>query len=240
MECTVIIPIGPGHEALAEKALQSVILASQAGMGRFENIHVVMGDDTKGQRGRSATRNALITGDPGAFTFSTAPQTETPDTTRSEWLFFLDADDLMCSPAVYGESAFEVVAPYLENYDCVWGTIHEVHSDHQILKRKQVDYMTKYEAYVKTPAMLSCQIGHFARRATFPGFDEDVDVCEDVRLYLQEWKHLRCIKQEKPLFLNRRGAHTWMANVESERKLSTGREWSMEADRLLKEARKEL
>ena len=260
-DCTVIIPIGPGHMQLAEQAMASVVGAVAAGKGAFDQVYVVAGDDGRGEIGRSAARNQMVAGVPAASVedpfaeggrAAAAPwmgvfgeRADEAAAFASEWLFFLDADDLMCGPDVYGESAFEVVAPYLADWDCVWGTIHEFHQGGQIMRRKQVDRITTRAAYVKTPAALSCQMGHFVRREAFlrvGGFDEKLDVCEDVDLYLREWEHLRCIKQEKPLFLNRRGAHSWMQPKTDAggRKVHTGREWSMRAEEMLKEARRSL
>lgn len=259
MDCTVIIPIGPGHNELAQAALQSAMLAFEQ-PGPFESLYVVMGDDTQGTRGRSTTRNRMVsgkrtngtdvmggeewmgmilTGDDPAGAFG------------SEWLFFLDADDLMCNHALMRgirlpdgrsvRSAFEVMTPYVEDYDCIWGSIYEVAMDGTVSRRKQVDRITTYSAFVKTPAALGCQMGHFVRRSAFLGFNEDMDVCEDIDLYLRAWKQLRCIKQEEPLFLNRRGAHTWMQAEQPEgRKIHTGRDWSIQAEKMLKAARKEL
>lgn len=241
--CTVITPIGPGHEELAQQAIQSVMLASEH-KGAFDNIHAIVGDDTQGKIGRSRARNRMVTGpvEPWMAVFSMGDDQEAAF--MSEWLFFLDADDVMCSPRIFGESAFATVAPYLEEFDAIWGTIHELHSNGEVLKRKQVERIKTYAAYVKTPAALSCQMGHFVKRYDFMdlgGFDEDLDVCEDVSYYIRAWKALDCIKQSEPLFLNRRGAHSWMhARQDGERKRYTGREWSIEAERLLKEARRKL
>lgn len=249
ISCTVIVPVGPGHNELAQAALQSAMLAFEQ-PGPFENLFVILGDDTQGTRGRSASRNKMVSGKQlngvdvfggeewmGMFFTGEDPD----DSFRSEWLFFLDADDLMCSPKLFGKSAFEVVGPYLEDYDCIWGSIHELNMEGTISRRNQVDRITTYSAFVKTPAALGCQMGHFVRRSAFPGFNEELDVCEDVDLYLREWKDLRCIKQEEPLFLNRRGAHTWLQSEEQlGRKVHTGRDWSIQAEKMLKAARKEL
>ncbi len=251
MDCTIITPVGPGHMDLAQQALQSVIAASQE-PGPFELIHMIVGDDTKGIVGRSRARNRMVQGaaipdkegniakgaEPWMMVFSSGDDQERAFT--SEWLFFLDADDLMCSPFTYGESAFKAVEPYVEDYDCIWGNIYELHADGTVLKRKQVGRITTYDAYVKTPAALSCQMGHFVRRDKFLNFNDELDVCEDVDLYLREWKELRCIKQEAPLFLNRRGQHTWMQPGEGGRQRHTGREWSMRAAEMLKEAQREM
>ncbi len=243
MDCTIIIPIGPGHQDLSKIALQSVMLASQD-KGAFDNIHVIMGDDTQGKLGRSYARNKMALGPAEDWMMGFTTGEDQSQAFEAEWLFFLDADDLMCSEQTYGESAFKVAQPYLDDYDCIWGAIYEFHSANQIFRRKQVDRITTYKAYVKTPAPLSCQMGHFVRRSAFleiGGFNEDLDVCEDVDLYLREWKELRCIKQEKPLFLNRRGAHSWMQQpVENARPTHTGRDWSIRAEEMLRAARREL
>jgi len=227
---------------LAKVAMGSVVAAIDADKGGFDQIYVVVGDDTKGEIGRSAARNRMVAGQEdwmGVF----GEEADPAAAFETEWLFFLDADDLMCSPKVYGESAFAVATPYLADYDCIWGTIHELNAEGLMFKRNQVDRIKSYEAYVKRPAPLTCQMGHFIRRAAFNeigGFDEALDVCEDVDLYLREWKTLRCIKQEKPLFLNRRGAHSWQQKTDSERPRPTGRDWSLRAEEMLKAARKEL
>lgn len=250
MDCSVIIPVGPGHEKLAQTALQSVMLAAQA-PGPFESIYVILGDDTQGDKGRSTARNRMVSGnqqengnitaDPWMMIFTGSEETDMSKAFRTDWLFFLDADDLMCCPELFGESPFSVVEPYVADYDAIWGAIYEMHPGGQILRRKQTNTITTYDAYVKTPAALSCQMGHFVRRDKFPGFKEFLDVCEDIDLYLREWKELRCIKQEKPLFLNRRGEHSWLhTDKTSKRNRPTGRDWSIKAEQMLKVARNEL
>lgn len=239
MDCTVIMPVGPGHQQLAQEALTSVFGAS-ATPGPFEAVHLLVGDDIKGERGRSATRNAMVYGKTSwTMIFSMGDDQDKPY--KSDWLFFLDADDLMCGPDIMGESAFSVVTPYVNDYDCIWGAIYELHPNGEVLRRNQTGRITTYEAYIKTPAVLGCQMGHFVRRDKFLGFDEELDVCEDIDLYLREWKELRCLKQELPLFLNRRGAHTWMHQEKGEgRPRHTGREWSQRANEMLKKAREEI
>ena len=136
MNCTVIIPIGPGHMELGQVAMASVVAAIEADKGAFEEIFVVCGDDTKGEIGRSAARNRMVAQHEqwmGVFGENPTPE----KAFETEWLFFLDADDLMCSPKVFGESAFSVVAPYLEKHDCIWGTIFEIDKEGAITKRTQ-------------------------------------------------------------------------------------------------------
>lgn len=242
-DCTVIIPIGPGHMELAQVAMASVVAAAEASKGAFERIYVVCGDDTKGQIGRSPARNKMALGQEdwmGVF----GEDTDAAAAFTSEWLFFLDADDVMCSPKVYGESAFEVAAPYIEEYDCIWGSIRHLQADGQIIKPAQTDRITTYAAYVKAPAVLGCNFSHFVRRDKFlelGGFDEEMDVCEDVDWTIRAWRKLRCIKQEKPVYLHRKGQHSWMQQLpEGARPTFTGRDWSIRAEEMLREARKEL
>ena len=241
MNCTVIIPVGPGHAGIAELAFRSVIEAAED-RGAFDTIYAIVGDDSQGELGRSAARNKMVQGpfEEWMAVVTHSPSDDMSPALESEWLFFLDADDVMCAPGIWGESAFKVVTPYLQDYDAVWGPIYELHQNGNVIKRKQTERLTTYSAYVRTPPALSCQMGHFVRRSAFPGFDESLDVCEDVDLYLKEWKNLRCIKQEKPLFLNRRGAHSWMSRTPSKRKRYTGRDWSERAEEMLKAARAEL
>lgn len=248
------MPVGPGHEQIAGQALQSVMLAANASLGPFSAVHVIVGDDTAGEMGRSAARNAMVNGVPAGETngavgaapwmqiFSTAlgEGDLPPEVFASDWLFFLDADDVMCCPQLHGDSAFATMELYAKDYDAIWGQILELHPNGDVMRRKQVDRITSYSAYVKTHPALSCQMGHFVRRQGFLGFNEELDVCEDIDLYLREWKELKCIKQEKALFLNRRGAHSWMARVPSARRRHTGREWSERANEMLKAARSEL
>ena len=123
--------------------------------------------------------------------------------------------------------------------------IHELHQNGQVFKRNQVERIKTFKAFVKKPPYVTCQMGHFIRRKKFLEigmFDPELDVCEDVDLYIREWKQLRCIKQEKPLFLNRRGAHSWAVAKDQQkgRKTHTGRDWSIRAEEMMREARKAL
>ena len=240
--CTVIIPVGPGHHELAQAALQSVMFAAYD-KGDFDKIHVIMGDDTGGKIGRSAARNRMALGPAEDWMMGFTTGDDEKEAFSSEWLFFLDADDLMCCERSYGESAFKVASPFLEEYDCIWGAIYDLRG-RDVEKRKQVGRITTYKAYVSAPAVLGCNFSHFVRRDKFlelGGFNEDMDVAEDVEWTIKAWKNLHCIKQEKPLYLHRKGQHSWMQKLpEGARPTFNGRDWSIRAEELLKEARKEL
>lgn len=244
MDVSIIIPVGPGHEQIAPQAVQSVMLATEDSQGPFDTFHIIIGDDTKGDKGRSRTRNICVQGPVEEWMVIHSTGEDPHAAFESDWLFFLDADDLMVSSKVSKDAPF--LSPFRaaqseieKEVDAVWGQIYEVDLKGNVTKRKQVGRMTTYSAYIKHPPYITCQMGHFVRRDAFMGFDEERDVCEDVDYYLRMWKDRECVKITEPLFLNRRGAHTWMTprGQDDGRLTHTGRDWSREAERMLREAR---
>lgn len=208
MKCLVITPVGPGHEELADACRQSVRRAVAASTGPFSSILHLAVDDTSGRIGRSAARNlgigkALETG--------------------IDWLFFLDADDLMA------ESAFSAVQPHIGDYDAIWGQICEIppESDVPRLRPGQIAAISSFDDLLRHPPYLTLQIGHFVRSALAAsiGFDQNLDCGEDFAFYCEEWSRGRCGKIGDVLFINRRGRHSqgprsadgrlWTAAVES-------------------------
>src|SRR5258707_1370425 len=109
MKCCVVMPVGPGHELFALDAIDSVTNAATR-PGAFDDVCVVRVDDLNGELGRSAARNDGVKRAKGA---------------GADWLFFLDADDLM------HPDAFEAVRPFLHGYDAVWGAICELADDEE-------------------------------------------------------------------------------------------------------------
>ena len=231
MDCTIITPVGKGHETLVNRAIGSVMMAAEEDMGPFDNIHILAGLDDG--RGRSATRNTLLEEPMDRMLVRSTGDDPELAPYSSEWLFFLDADDFMCTENLWGTSPFKTVTPYITRYDCIWGPIVEMSQQHEVSVRMQSQSISSYKEFLFYPVFQSVQIGHFARRSCFPKFDEDLAYCEDVQLYLEEWADLRCIKQEVPLFVNCRGHHTWRKGDGP-----TGRDWSVRADEMLKQARR--
>ncbi|WP_369337306.1 FkbM family methyltransferase [Comamonas guangdongensis] len=183
----MVIPVGPGHEDLAERARLSVHRAMASGMGRFSAVDVLCQDDTAGQ-GRSRARNLAV----GQAVAQGA-----------DWLFFLDADDLM------DEKAFATVSGYLDGYDAIWGAIHECGPDggSPICRANQVMPIHSLEDILKNDPFLTLQMGHFVRAqlALENPFDEKMDCGEDFKYYLALWSRNGCIKLEESLFCNVRG-----------------------------------
>ena len=169
MDVQVIIPVGPGHEKIVYEAIKS---ATDLG---FEVIPI---DDTQGKFGRSQARNIGVR-------MATA-----------EWLFFLDADDLLHKDAKKAKK--------YKNYDAIWGLIN----DGQV-RRPQLRSLS-YRDLLKHEPTQTLQMGHFVRRSVavnYP-FNEALDCGEDFDYYIRIWRDCNCIKIPHTLFINRRGFHS--------------------------------
>ncbi|HEY4372952.1 MAG TPA: FkbM family methyltransferase [Burkholderiales bacterium] len=192
MKLGVITPVGPGHEGAYEACRQSVLDAWAYQQGPFTELELLPMWDLKGESGRSRRRNDGI-----------AAAIEK----GCDWLFFLDADDLMYA------QAFEEAAPYLGGYDAVWGNICEMpygQFDLVRLRGGQLQATEKLDDILKTDPFLTLQMGHFVRAACARdvGFDVSMHTGEDFRYYLQICARYRFIKAACILFINQRGAHS--------------------------------
>ena len=188
MKCAVITPVGPGHKELAKEALGSVTQASIASQGPFSVVSHILVDDTKGELGRSEARNWAV---------------KQAHRVGFEWVFFLDADDLMLP------SAFESVKDYME-LDAIWGTIFDVSpGEDRALPRDQVSVHSLKDLLDNDPYQ-TLQMGHFVRSeiALDNPFDITMDAGEDFDCYVRLWKNHKCDKIDDVLFVNRRGLHS--------------------------------
>jgi SAM-dependent methyltransferase len=191
MKLAIITPVGPGHEEIYKECLQSIKYAWDKNSGKFTSIEIIALDDLEGKHGRSARRNDGI---------------KEAQVRNCEWLFFLDADDLL-SP-----NAFKEVSTHLEDADAIWGSICEASygdnqirlRDNQLLETKDIDDVLNTDPY------LTLQMGHFVRTecAAFIRFDESMDTGEDFRYYLSIWEKYHCKKVQKIFFINKRGNHS--------------------------------
>jgi FkbM family methyltransferase len=213
LTCTVITPVGPGHEGLYRDCKASVEKAWHYNHGPFSGISHIAIDDTQGQYGRSRARNIGIrrAAEHGA-----------------DWLFFLDADDLLV------QGAFEDFLPYAADHDAVWGLIvgespgaSEVH-----LRMPQILSLNSFDELILFDPFLTLQMGHFVRTqvAQEVQFNESMNVGEDVDYYLRVWKNHRCSKVQKTFFINRHSRRSIGP------KAATGEEWgAVVRSRLLEE-----
>lgn len=191
MKCAVITPIGPGHEEAYQVCRRSIEAAWDHGHGPFEALEILPMWDLEGKHGRSARRNTGI---------------DEAAALGCDWLFFLDADDLM------NLGAFAAFAKYCDHFDAVWGNICEnvFGSDEVKLRENQLISTTRIEDILSTPPFLTLQMGHFVRTACAQAvkFDVDMDTGEDFKYYLGLWSRFRCAKVAEVFFINRRGHHS--------------------------------
>lgn len=216
MKCGIITPIGPGHRALFEQSCRaSVERAMGYSKGPFDEIvHYAM-DDGEGRHGRSNRRNAAIV---QALSDGV------------EWLFLLDADDVLAP------NAFETFGRRIAEepeIDALWGLICEYDDDGEPqLRNGQAETLDSYADFLATAPYLAVQIGAFIRTSKLAsiGFDETMDTGEDYKLYLQLWKNAVCRKRPEIFFINRRGQHS------TGPRSASGQDWNRVVDRLWADA----
>lgn len=212
MKCAVITPVGPGHEALFETSCApSVEQAKAWNMGPFSDVQHVMMDDTQGAHGRSARRNE-------ALLQAVAD--------KVDWVFFLDADDVMTPNAF---EAFGRVIADEPDLDVVWGLICTFdEGDEPGLREEQAEALNSRVEFLSVPPYSAVQIGGFYRTGSVAqfGFDEAMDTGEDYKLYSQLWEHCRCAKRPEIFFVNRRGVHS------TGPRSATGADWNVATNAL--------
>lgn len=213
--CAVISPVGSGHKAFYENCLASIEKSFAEHRGRFSEIIPIRIDDTEGKLGRSKARNIGVK--------KAAEQ-------GIEWIFFLDADDLMVS------SAFEYVSPYLENYDAIWGSIWSIEQGEDVAKERagQLPFLYSIHDVLSCDPFVTLQMGHFIKTsiALSEPFDEILDAGEDFDFYMRVWEKHKCIKIPLPFFYNRRGYHS------QGNRSATGAEWRQTVADIVKRFRR--
>jgi hypothetical protein len=219
LTCAVITPVGPGHEESWYKlCLPSIEHAISSNSGAFTQIKPMPVFDTAGELGRSRARNMGVA------------QALAED---FDWIFFLDADDLM-----FGD-AFEAVQPYLKDYVGVWGNIVETQFPELSeikLRENQVTPIKDFKTLISADPFLSLQMGHFVKTevALANPFDEQMNAGEDFKYHLQVWKANSCIKCEEVFFVNVRGNHSLGP------KGANGQDWSLAVRELFSSERESL
>ena len=211
MICTIITPVGPGHmELFQTSCAPSVDQAKAWNMGPFTEVRHLMMDDTEGKFGRSARRNEAIA---------------MAQEAGSDWVFFLDADDVMTPNAFEGFGRIIAEEPDLQ---AVWGLICTFDEGGEPgLREDQAERLDTREDFLSFPPYAAVQIGGFIRTdcAARFGFDADMDTGEDYKLYCQLWDKCRCGKRAEIFFVNRRGQHS------TGPRSATGEDWYHETNR---------
>jgi FkbM family methyltransferase len=213
--CAVITPIGPGHAGFYAECKASVDQAWHSNRGPFAGFRHVAVDDGAGKLGRSRARNIGIERAAGL---------------GADWLFFLDADDLMAP------SAFADMRPYVADFDAVWGLIvgQSPTASEPHLRVPQVLTLGSFDELLLFDPFLTLQMGHFARASSAREvrFNEDMNVGEDFDYYLRMWESHRCAKVQKVFFINRHSRRS------TGPKAATAEEWGAAVrSRLLEERR---
>jgi glycosyltransferase involved in cell wall biosynthesis len=202
LKLDIIIPVGPGHEQLVNEAVQSVKIACLTDQGPFNEVKIKAVDDTKGEMGRSAARNHGI------------------KNSKADWLFFLDADDVMHAKAMRN------VEKFLRSHDAIWGQITEMR-DGCIVERFQMPTISSMKDLLSVDPYYTLQMGFFVKREVMPLFDESMNTGEDWKTYIHLWKHYKCVKVDFPFMVNRRGSHS------TGPKSANGRQWMEAVQKLI-------
>jgi hypothetical protein len=213
--CAVVTPVGPGHKQLYRECLRSIERSFTEKKGRFSEIIPISIDDTSGKLGRSKARNIAV---------KKASEQDV------EWIFFIDADDLMAP------LAFEYVSPYLDNYDGVWGSIWPIEKGEQTARERphQLPFLYSLEDVLSCDPFVTLGIGHFVKTsvALSTPFDESLDTGEDFDYYLRVWERYRCIKIPLPFWYHRRGSHSQGPRS------ATGYAWRQQVQNIIEKKRK--
>ena len=193
MKLAIVTPVGPGHEETYNKLCRpSIERGVDKSIGRFSEVICVPIWDLKAELGRSRARNQGI-----------ARAREL----GCDWIFFLDADDLLHIDAL------QVVGPYIDHYDAIWGQICETSVQNfgtATLRQGQITPLKSFKQLLQHDPFLTIQMGHFVKTSVFAskGFDENINAGEDFEYYYYVWKNHHCIKTEDIFFLNVRGNHS--------------------------------
>lgn len=216
MKCGIVTPIGPGHSEAYGSCKLSIQFATERGMGPFSSVELFPIDDQRAQLGRSRARNLGV---------------KQAEDAGCDWIFFLDADDLMF------EDAFENVNELINEYDAIWGLICEApFNDFAAAKirERQLRKIHSIEDILNVDPFLTLQMGVFIKTkiALANPFDEEMDTGEDFKFYLACWKKYKCIKTDRIFFVNIRGNHS------TGPRSADGRMWRIAVEKQQKSFRK--
>ena len=186
LKCAAVTPVGPGHAERARDCRASIEAAWREHKGPFSQLAYCFVDDGNGTFGRSKARNI---GARNAFNAG------------ADWIFFLDADDLMAP------RAFAIFSDYIEHYDAVWGLLANKPpnaTDYHIRFPQALTLESLDELLLLDP-FLTLLMGHFVRAnaAIEIPFNEAMDAGEDFDYYIRAWENYRCIKIAQLLSINR-------------------------------------
>ena len=178
MKLDVIIPIGPGHESVVNRAISSVHIANQDNRTLFESVRVIKVNDTEGKRGRAAARNEGV------------------HKSDADWLLmhseaFRNATHALAhNDAIFGQIVELVDSNIVPRYQVPEIITYDELILYPAYMTLQMGHFVKRESAVKLP------------------FDEDMNTGEDWDYYLRLWFFNACVKLRTPLMINDRTQHS--------------------------------
>jgi hypothetical protein len=190
-KCAVIISSSPEQASLLELSKGSVQGAINTNKGIFSDISTIFisVDEKEGVLNYSKARNkgVILAMEKGC-----------------DWVFFLDGGNVL-SPKI-----FEVVSPYLSNYDAVWGQIYSykrTSNEEFIAERlpKQLEWTENKKDILFVDPHLTIQIGHFVKTSIVMKntFNEKIGTGAEFEYFLNIWDNRKSIKIPYPLYFTR-------------------------------------
>lgn len=215
LKCAAVTPVGPGHVERALECRASIEAAWREDRGPFTELEFCFIDDSRGELGRSKARNLGV---------------EAARRVNADWIFFLDADDLMTP------RGFAIFADCVNDYDAVWGlmAIKPPDGEYHIRFPQALSLRSVDELLLLDPFM-TLLMGHFVRTEvarTLP-FDETMDAGEDFDYYIRAWGQYRCTKLTETISVNRADRHS------TGPRSATADQWRINASARLERGRKE-
>jgi FkbM family methyltransferase len=191
LKCAAVTPVGPGHAERARECRASIEAAWREHTGPFSEVDFCFVDDGNGALGRSQARNIGVRQARNA---------------GADWIFFLDADDLMTP------RAFSVSSEYVDDFDAVWGLIAVKRPDAKEyhIRFPQVLTLQSLQEMLLLDPFMTLSMSHFVRTSVaieLP-FDETMDAGEDFDYYIRAWEKYRCIKIAQVLSVIRSDLHS--------------------------------
>jgi glycosyltransferase involved in cell wall biosynthesis len=182
MHLTVVMPIGPGHEAASYECFASI----RAAHAPPRTLTVRLIEDREGRLGRSRVRNLGVAYSPEA-----------------DWFLFIDADDL-CHPEAFVR--FEKALNEQPDLIAVFGAVCVQREEKAPAIIPENVYPLDWDGLIEHGAAGTLSMGCFIRadvaRAT--RFDESMDAGEDFDFYLRALEGRPWTKIGEPLVIIRR------------------------------------
>lgn len=179
MNFSVVIPVGPGHEVICNRAQKSVCDAS-SNLINGDNCEIVLISDVDGHLGRSTARNVGL---------ERAAQ-------KSDWVFLLDADDEM------HPNAFEIFYDNIEfissnKIKALFGSV----LINKNIKRTDDSRFISWDLLMNLGARGTLSMGFFinAKDAADHKFLSGMDMAEDFEFYCSFFAKHEIMKVPYPI-----------------------------------------